>query len=475
MSLAPHHEQHARMNHTRTTPPIHSPARRRFLGRAAAWTAAALLPHAPSIAQPRPPNVLMIVIDDLNDWTGFLRGHPDVKTPNMDRLAARSTVFRRAYCNAPVCSPSRTSALSGLSVQQTRVFDNSTSPRVANPSIVFLPEHLARNGYESKLIGKIYHTYSNPVPQPLPSTVPATNMECGAPGATKPEGAFDWAPLDIDDSQMPDWQYTQSAISWLGQPRSKPFFLGLGLLRTHVAWYLPRKYFDLYPMGSFRLSRSLKGDLDDVPPAGRAVARGLGENGCIARQQLKASAIQAYLASISFVDTQIGRVLDALDASAHASNTIVVLWSDNGFHLGEKLHWHKEALWERSTRVPFTVSLPGQYSGANVASPVSLVDLMPTMLELCGNIAPPYTVAGRSLVPLLDNPATPWNYPVLMTRGQYDYAIRTLRWRFIRYANGNRELYDCRTDPNEWKNLAGDPALNALMNRLDTLMPTRPV
>jgi arylsulfatase A-like enzyme len=453
--------------------PLRRRTRRDFLRQAGIAATAALLPGR-SQALIQPPNVLMIVIDDLNDWVGFLRGHPDVQTPNLDRLAARSTVFRRAYCNAPVCSPSRASALSGLSVQQTKVFDNNTSPRVANPGIVFLPEHLARNGYEAKLIGKIYHTYSNPTPHPLPATLPATNLQCGAAGSVKPDGAFDWAPLDIDDSLMPDWQFAQSAISFLGQPRSKPFFLGLGLLRTHVAWYLPRKYFDLYPMGSFQLSRFRKGDLDDLPPAARAVARGLGENGCIAAQRLKASAIQAYLASISFVDAQIGRVLDALDASPHAANTAVILWSDNGFHLGEKLHWHKEALWERSTRVPFAISLPGQTSSATVSSPVSLVDLMPTALEICGNITPPYAMAGRSLAPLLVAPSTPWNHPVLITRNQFDYAIRQTRWRYIRYANGDRELYNLAIDPQEWTNLAGDPSLRAVMKRLDALMPPLP-
>ncbi len=448
--------------------------RRRFLRQMALAAATALLPAARGLALPTPPNVLMIAIDDLNDWVGFLRGHPDVQTPNLDRLAARSTVFRRAYCNAPVCGPSRASALSGLSVQQTKVFDNNTSPRIANPGIVFLQEQLARNGYTSKLIGKVNHSYVNTTAHPLPPVVPATNLLCGDPGTARPDGAFDWAALDIDDSAMPDYQFTQSAIDFLGQSQSKPFFLALGLLRTHVAWYLPRKYFDLYPEGSFRLSPSHKGDLDDIPPAGKAVAFGQGENACIMSQRLKASAIRAYLASISFVDAQIGRVLDALEASAHATNTAIVLWSDNGFHLGEKLHWHKEALWERSTRVPFTISLPGQMSGNNVWYPVSLVDLMPTTLEICGNVAPPYAMAGRSLVPLLDAPATPWNHPVLITRGQYDYAIRSTRWRYIRYGNGDRELYDCRSDPQEWTNLAGNPSMVPLMNRLDRLMPPRP-
>ncbi len=447
----------------------HRQDRRRFLRQMALTAAAGLLPASRGHSLPRPPNVLMIAIDDLNDWVGFLRGHPDVQTPNLDRLAARSTVFRQAYCNAPVCAPSRYSALSGLSVQQTKVFDNATRPRIANPGIVFLPEHLARNGYESRLVGKIYHTYLNAVPHPAPPVTPATNLRC--PGAGP--GAFDWAPLDIDDSAMPDYQFTQSAIDFLGQAHAKPFFLGLGLLRTHVAWFLPRKYFDLYPEGSFRLTPWRKGDLDDVPAAGRALAFGVGENTCIASQHLKASAIRAYLASISFVDAQVGRVLDALDASIHAKSTAVILWSDNGFHLGEKLHWHKQTLWERSTRVPFTISLPGQTANGNVRQPVSLVDLMPTVLELCGNVTPPYAMAGRSLVPLLAAPATPWNYPVLMTHGQYDYAIRTARWRYIRYGNGDRELYDCGTDPHEWTNLAGDTALQPLMTRLGRLMPSQ--
>lgn len=420
------------------------------------------------------PNVLMIAIDDLNDWVGFLGGHPQVKTPNMDRLAARSSVFRRAYCNAPVCGPSRASLLSGLSVQDTRVFYNETDPRVANPKAVVFPQWLGSQGYQTASYGKITHVYPSVTgPDPLPPSSPATNLECPGNGVP-PIGMLDWAGLAVDDSAMPDYQLAQHGIDFLDAKHSKPFFLSVGFIRNHVAWYVPQKWFDLYPEATTQIPVVPANDLDDIPPAGVEIALKFDIQNCIVHQNLWASAVRGYLATISFVDAQIGRLLDALDASRYADDTVVILWSDHGFHLGEKFHWHKLALWERCTRIPFLISQPGQTSSANVDVPVSVVDLMPTALELCGGIDPPYALSGRSLVPLLSNPSTPWDHPVLTTKDQYDYAIRSQQWRYIRYANGDRELYDETADPNEWANVAEDPARAAIIAELDPLMPPRP-
>lgn len=419
---------------------------------------------------PDAPNVLMIVIDDLNDWVGFLGGHPQVQTPNLDRLAARSSVFTRAYCNAPVCNPSRASFLSGMSPQRTRVFDNATPLATANPEAVELPTHLARRGFKVQLAGKIGHVYAE-VAQPLPPATPAANQRCAGGPALPPRGFFDWAPLDVADELMPDYQYAQTGIDFLARPHAAPFFLGVGFVRTHVAWYVPQRYFDLYDEVSIELPPAPPDDLDDLPPAGREVALRFNFHDCITTQGLWRSAVRGYLASISHVDAQVGRLLDALEVSHHAANTSVVLCSDHGWHLGEKFHWHKLALWERATRVPLLVQRPGQSTGAHIDAPVSLLDLVPTVLDLHGGVTPPYALDGRSLLPLLEQPNLAWDHPVLTTKDESDHAIRTAEWRYIRYANGDRELYDERNDPGEFTNLALEPAQQARIAELDALMP----
>lgn len=419
------------------------------------------------------PNVLMIPVDDLNDWVGFLQGHPDVKTPNMDRLAAQSTVFRRAYCNAPVCNASRASAMSGLTPQQTGVFDNNTSIENSNPGAIYFPKHLAANGYEQKLIGKIYHVPSSPVAQAVPAEPPATNKTCGATIKDHPEAYFDWAPLDVEDSAIGDHQFVDDAIDFLSRPHGKPFFLGVGLLRTHVAWYVPRPYFELYDPATLHVPEAPPDDLDDLPASGRRIALQFNFHECITSQGLWASAVHGYLASISFADAQIGRLLDALERSDYAENTVVILWGDHGFHLGEKFHWHKQALWERSTRIPLTIRALGQTAGNVVEAPVSLLDLAPTIFDLTG-IAPPYAQSGRSLRPLMSDPTQPWDYPVLTTKDEHDHAVRTADWRYIRYRDGGNELYDERTDPGEYTNRVADPANADVVTALDALMPPRP-
>lgn len=458
-----------------------NPERRDFLKRLSALSAAASVAScgggggaAQAPASAAQPNILSICIDDLNDWVGFLGGHPQVKTPNMDRLAAMSTVFKRAYCNAPVCNPSRSSAWSGLSVQDTRVFDNNTSLETVNPAAVVLPRYIATKGYSSTLLGKTYHVYAKQ-PTPLPAALPATNKVCSGYPQVPGEGTFDWAPIDNSlGPQVPDYVNVRSAMAVLAQAQTKPFFMNVGLLATHVAWFVPQRYFDLYPLDQVQLPVQYSDDLDDIPPSGKALALTFNFQNCITKQNLWASAVQGFLASISFVDDQIGALLDSLAASEHANNTLVVLWSDNGFHLGEKFHWHKLTLWEQATRVPLVVRLPGQTQGSVVDAPVSLIDLMPTILDYTG-IAAPYALAGHSLRPLLENAAAPWTYPVLMTANQYDYAIRTPRWRYIRYANGERELYDETADAGEHYNVAETGAFADVITQLDALMPAKPI
>jgi arylsulfatase A-like enzyme len=229
----------------------------------------------------------------------------------------------------------------------------------------------------------------------------------------------------------------------------------------------------MYPKATLQLPPAPPDDLDDLGPAGKATALAFNFHQCITGQNLWADAVQAYLASISWVDTQLARLIAALDASAYADNTIVVLWSDHGFHLGEKFHWHKLALWERCTRVPMLIRTPGQVAGQTVEACVSLRDLTPTLLDYC-SVSPAYAMDGLSLKPLLANPNLAWDHPVLTTKDQHDHAIRTPDWRYIRYASGEHELYDENADPGEFHNLASNSQYDAVMAQLDALMPPKP-
>jgi arylsulfatase A-like enzyme len=288
--------------------------------------------------------------------------------------------------------------------------------------------------------------------------------------------------MDVDDSLMPDYTYTRQGIDFLaGTPTDRPFFLGVGLVRTHVAWYVPQKWLDMFPLESIELPEVRADDLGDVPPEGRALALKYNFHRCIEEQGKWAEAVQAYLASIAFVDAQVGRLLAALDAGPHKDNTIVVLMSDNGQHLGQKLHWHKEALWEPATRVPLVIRDRGQATGKTVEAAVSLLDVCPTLLDLCG-LPGPYAMDGNSLRPLLADPATPWDKPVLMTfgvtdthdrfTGLFDYAVRSNQYRYIQYHEGGRELYVEGSDPNEFTNVAADPGYAEVIAQLAARIPT---
>ncbi len=414
------------------------------------------------------PNVLMIAVDDLSDWVGYLGGHPQVKTPAIDALAARSHAFTHAYCTAPVCSASRAGVLSGLSVASTGVVDNLSTFKQQHPSWRQFDEMLAAAGYDTVRYGKIDHVYE-PFVSPLPTPIPYSNLKCPA---RKDEGAFDWGPVNVADSQMPDHRYADQGINFLsGRDATTPFCLSVGFIRTHVGWYVPPRFFDMYPIDEVVVPRVPVDELDDLGATGKAIAQKFNFHQCIVGQSLWASAVQGYLASISWVDSQIARLIAALDANpAIANNTVVVLWSDHGFHLGEKFHWHKEALWDRSTRVPCLVRVPGQRSGVVQNRCISLADLTPTMLDLCG-VTPDYAMDGHSLRPLLADANASWNHPVVSSLDGVHHAVRTPEWRYIRYASGEHELYDEVNDPEEHVNLAGDPDRAALIAQLAALLP----
>jgi len=418
-------------------------------------------------------NVLFLAIDDLNDWTGFLGGHPGVKTPNLDRLASRGVTFTRAYCSAPACNPSRASLLSGIRPSTSGVYHNNQPWRLALKDAVTLPQHFKAYGYHVVGGGKIYHgRFPDPPSWHSYFKRPADPQPPKRPLNGIPRTAhFDWGPVDVKDADMGDAQVIDWAINTLKKKHDRPFFLAVGLFRPHLPWYVPRKYFDQFPLADVKPPQAPGDDLKDVPPAGVRIARPSGDHRKVRRYKQWKKAVQGYLASIAFTDAMVGRLMDALDRSDYAKNTVIVMWGDHGWHLGEKLHWRKFTLWEEATRVPLVIAVPGMTKpGERCERTVTLLDLYPTLADVCG-LPIRKELEGVSLAPLLKNPAAKWNRPALTTHGRGNHAIRNERWRYIRYRDGAEELYDHDQDPMEWTNLASDPKHTALKKELAAWLP----
>ena len=422
------------------------------------------------------PNILFIAVDDLNDWIGPLGGHPQARTPNFDRLARRGMVFTNAHTQAPLCNPSRTSLLSGLRPSTTGLYALQPGVR-AVPRLrdhVMLPQYLAAQGYRTFSTGKIYHDGSiRPTEREREFNEWGTNGPMPYPPAklvNTPDTikAMDWGVFpdsEARDNIQADWLIADAAIDYLQKaPVERPFFLGAGFRLPHVPCFASPRWFELYPDATLKMPPVLATDRDDIPDFAWYLHWKLPEPRL---SWLNSSAqwrplVRAYLASISFMDSQLGRVLDALDAGPHAARTVVVLWSDHGWHLGEKGITGKNTLWERSTRVPLIFAGPGIAKGAKSAQPVELLDLYPTPAELSGGNVPG-DLEGHSLVPLLRNSRATRPWPAITTHNQGNHSVRSTRWRYIRYANGQEELYDLRRDPNEWRNLAGQPRYSSII------------
>ena len=426
-----------------------------------------------SAAPAERPNVLFIAVDDLNDWTEILDGYPGVKTPNLDRLARRGTFFSRAYCSAPACNPSRASLLCGVRPSTSGVYYNRNPWRAQLPDAVTLPQHFMAAGYKVHGAGKLFH---GPFKDPESWQVYFTRPNGPRPKVTPASGIpnmahFDWGPVEEDDEEMGDTHVTNFGIDFLGKKHTKPFFLAIGIYRPHLPWYAPQKYFDEYPLDGIVLPEVKEDDLDDVPPAGIAMAKPNGDHAKVLKYKQWEHAVRGYLACITYADGQIGRLLDALDHSDYAKNTIVVLWTDHGWHLGEKHHWRKFTLWEEAGRVPMVFVVPGvTKAGTQCERTVSLLDIYPTLADLC-DLPVGEHLEGKSLRPLLADPAAAWDRPVVTTHGRNNHSVRSERWRYIRYADGSEELYDHQEDPMEWTNLAGDSKAAAVKGRLAEWLP----
>ncbi len=450
------------------------------------------LPAAALAQRPQRPNVVFLSVDDLNDWVGCLGGYPGVQTPNIDRLARRGVLFTDAHCAAPLCNPSRTAILTGLRPSTTGIYNNDQYLRPHHPDIVTLPVHFRKNGYHVAGAGKIFHhtAGNNPPDQwdefqlqqfddpwyrradwyPWNKRIPAPK---GHPfnGLENFPGEFDWGVIPTPESEYGDQHAVRFAKDFLARQHTKPFFLATGLWHPHIPLYAPQRFFDLYPEAKVHVPETRDDDLADLPPLAQQLA-------AFRRpefERIKSTGkwkdfVRAYLACISFADSLVGDVMNALDQSAYAANTMLVFWSDNGWHLGEKEHVHKSTLWQRSTHVPLIFSGPGLKSkGVTRQQPVSLLDLYPTLIDICG-IAPNPRLDGKSLQPLLTNPKAPRD-PAVSTHLPGTHSVIDPRWRYVVYADGTEELYDRRADRHEFTNLAANSKLTSVKQRLAKFTP----
>jgi arylsulfatase A-like enzyme len=418
------------------------------------------------------PNVLFLSVDDMNDWVEGFGGHPQTVTPSLKRLAGRGVRFTRAYCQGPMCNPSRASLMTGLRPTTTGVYTNDDVWRDGARGVLTLPEYFIGHGWRATCFGKVYHSKQtdrsswNAYWEHPERLGPAGRVS----GKAAKKEKIAWGDIAGREEDDADPQTASKTIEFLKSRPKEPFFLGCGFTETHIPWYAPKKYRDRFPPASIQLPPYLKDDLNDVPKS--ALRPKPMENGReIVRGGKWREAAAAYLACINYVDTQIGRVLDALESSPCAKNTLVVFWSDHGWQLGEKDHWQKFTLWERSCRVPLIISVPGA-RGAECRRTVELLDLYPTLADLCG-LPPEAGLEGRSLAPLLDNPQAPWDKLAQTCFAADQLTLRTERWRYTRYPDGE-ELYDHDQDPNEWTNLAAKPDYAALKRELSAHFPKNP-
>jgi arylsulfatase A-like enzyme len=424
----------------------------RLLMLAGLWTA--LLLRTGSLVADNRPNVLFIAIDDLNHWVGHLGRQPQTRTPHIDRWAKSGVTFTRAYCTAPACNPSRASVMSGQRPSTTGCYHNGQNWRPGISEDKLLNSHFARAGYRVLGAGKIYHGASDRGGH-WDDYLPGTGDTRRHPDAKDDGvGGIKFYPLANSDDEMPDYRVVSYGLEKLNENSDRPFFLAIGLVKPHMPFSVPKKWFDLFPLDSIQLPPHREDDLNDVPPAGVKMAKPQGDHARIVASGRWREAVQAYLATIAFCDSQVGRLLDGLEKSPHRDNTIVCLWSDHGWSLGEKSHWRKFALWEESTRTVFVWKVPGTTEPGGVCGrPVDYTSIYPTLCELAG-LPLPNHLDGRSIVPLLSNPIADWETPAITTHGFRNHSIRSEGWRYIRYADGGEELYDEAADPFEYTNLA---------------------
>lgn len=436
---------------------------------------------------PERPNILFIAVDDLNDWLGCMDGHPNAKTPNMDKLADQGVLFTNAHCQAPLCGPSRASLMTGLRPSTTGIYGMINDNKIKSDNeftkdIIFLPEYFKQNGYHTMGIGKLFHSHA---PEgvfnesggrskgfgPLPENRFVWDGHGTSDRETYGRTSTDWGAFPASDTLMPDHKSADWTIERLNRDYDEPFFLAVGFLRPHVPLYVPQKWFDMHPVEDIVLPPYDSDDLNDVPP----IALLINDLPMMPQTEWAIESgewpniVQAYLACVSFVDHEVGRVLKALNNSKHADNTIIVLWSDHGYRLGEKGTFAKHALWEEATNAPLMFAGPGLPLGKIIESPAEMLSIYPTLLELSG--LPAYDRnEGNSLVAIMTGAQSNEQYAIT-TFGMKNHGIRSDQYRYIQYEDGGEEFYDHESDPNEWNNEASNRDYNEAKARLKKELP----
>lgn len=456
----------------------------------------------------RKPNVLFISVDDLNDWEGALLENSQAITPNMDKLFDEGVLFTNAHCSQPVCTASRNSIISGIHPSSSGWYASTKSMRKNYDSVMkdhmMLPEFFKANGYNTYAVGKVFHSGESDFPDKTDDfwTEYAPHFWNNMEPHIKENGygyrgmmfypfpknggqlvelygkdsineyyretnrfySLCGGPLedeDIPKEGMYDEQIANWAINKLNEKQDKPFFLSVGFIRPHVPYTAPKKYFDLYPIENIKVPEVPDDEFKDIPIMGKAIAYGYTPKGgwsdVSSKKEILPELVQSYLACISFVDDQIGKLTRTLENSPNGKNTIIVLWSDHGQHLGEKRHFRKQALWEEATRVPLYFKVPkNKMNGQRSEQVVSLLDIYPTLTELC-NLPQVSQLEGKSLASLIDTPDKKNDRSILTSWYYKNHAVRSNDWRYIHYRDGGEELYNHKTDPGEHINLAGNP------------------
>ncbi|MCA8999960.1 MAG: sulfatase [Planctomycetaceae bacterium] len=429
------------------------------------------------------PNVLFIAIDDLNDWEGCMGGHPAAKTPYLDALAARGTLFTNAHCQAPLCNPSRTSLMTGLRPSTTGIYALQPWFRTVDKfkDHVTLPQHFKKHGYHTYTTGKIYHGGYPPGKEAKQAEFDVWGPAAGV-GArpeqklvTTPQGnhpLVDWGTFPHKDEEKGDWRVASWAVDRLNEKPQEPFFLSVGFFLPHVPCYATQKWFDMYPEDNALLPTVPADDRNDIPDFSWYLYWKLPEVrlSWLKEQDQWLPLVRAYLACVSFVDSQVGRVLTALEENGLAEDTIVVLWSDHGWHLGEKAISGKNTLWHESTRVPLIFAGPGVTAGARCNQPAELLDIFPTLIDLC-DLEKRDDLDGHSLLPQLKDATAERKWPAMTTHNPGNHSVVTTKWRYIHYADGSEELYDIDADPSEWTNVVDVPANSSVLKDLRTWYP----
>lgn len=440
------------------------------------------------------PNVLFISLDDMNDWVEPLGGNGQSITPNISAFGDESVVFTKNYCASPGCNPSRSAILSGLHTYTSGMYSNYQDwrevPQLINTKT--LNQEFRQAGYFTAGAGKIYHydqvdtlgwdDYFPSIKNPMPKDNFPEKRPANMPAFPYMYGMFDWAGLPISDEETGDYKSVNYIISQLEKDHDKPFFLGCGIYRPHLPWYVPQKYFDKFPLDQIQRPKVLEGDTTDLGPVAKElISRGGNYHKHVVEADQWEKGIQGYLASVNFADEMVGKLLEALSESAYAENTIVVIWSDHGWQLGEKNHWRKFALWENVNRSVLMIKVPkgvkalpeGSQSGKTL-NITSLLDIYPTLAELCG-LKPEKQLDGQTLLPILKNPDVDLDRAAITTYDYGSYSVRYQNWHYIRYIDDSEELYNLNTDPEEWNNLAEDESFVGLKSQLQDYIPKDPI